>query len=337
MRVIPIGVNSAFATGEYMEAITLVDLQEILQSGTENILEQVIKKLKTLYDPRLQSNFLLEFDNAVLKNKDATKIYVNKPVIRILVDAGGDARHGLKRRNLTVNDIDVFYVSHPHSDHIGGIECAALMSFFNPFYNQQKKHGLSDNNMNILSYILKGGNVPSHWKPILMGQEEVIEETWNAFQPGLNTLQGVRNVTADTYFDVVKMDGLDFVITEKQPDNTYKTWTFYTVESTHVVGGTKHMPSFGLFFNSDTKNIYFPTDTMLMMPPSMKDFYDLADIIYQDTETGFKSGVHSHIEDIKKVDPTIKKKLYLYHYNEEPVINADEFAGILRIGDVHEY
>ncbi len=177
MRVIPIGVNSAFATGEYMEAITLIDLQEILQSGTENILEQVIKKLKTLYDPRLQSNFLLEFDNAVLKNKDATKIYVNKPIIRILVDAGGDARHGLKRRNLTVNDIDVFYVSHPHSDHIGGIECAALMSFFNPFYNKQKKHGLSDNNMNILSYILKGGNVPSHWKPILMGQEEVIEET----------------------------------------------------------------------------------------------------------------------------------------------------------------
>jgi len=104
MRVIPIGVNSAFATGEWNE--------------------------EGWYKPKLQSNFLLEFNNAVLRNKDATKIYANKPILRILIDVGGDARHGLKRVGLTVNDIDAFYVSHPHSDHIGGIECAALMSFF---------------------------------------------------------------------------------------------------------------------------------------------------------------------------------------------------------------
>lgn len=54
-------------------------------------------------------------------------------------------------------------------------------------------------------------------------------------------------------------------------------------------------------------------------------------------ETGFRSGVHSHIDDIRKVDPEIKRKCYLYHYNEEPVVDEGEFAGVLKMGEVHSY
>ncbi len=309
MKVIPIGVNSAFATGVYNE--------------------------EGWYKPKWQSNFLLKFQNATMGCGDQQ--FLKKDVIHFLLDIGGDARHALKRFGLSVNDIDVGYVSHPHNDHIGGIECMALSTFFNPFYTDLKKEGLKDSNFNVLTHITKGKSFPSHWKPILLGESEVIAETWSACQPGLNTLQAVRHVDINTYFDTIKMDRKDFWIKEILPDNTIKTWTFFTVESTHVIGGTKHMPSFGLLFKSEDKTIYFPTDTMLMMPPAMKDFYEMADVIYQDTEVGIKSNVHSHIDDIEKCDPEIKKKLYLYHYSEEPKVDESQYAGILRVGDVHEY
>ena len=46
---------------------------------------------------------------------------------------------------------------------------------------------------------------------------------------------------------------------------------------------------------------------------------------------------HVHIDDIRKCDAEVKRKCYLYHYSEEPVVDPDEFRGILRIGDVHLY
>ena len=311
MKVKMLGVNSAFAVGTYNE------------DGS--------------YNPKWQSNFLLEFQNGVfgrgksiLKNPYGT--------LRLLIDQGGDARHGLKFFNLTPSNVHINYFSHCHSDHVGGTECLGLSTFFNPFLNEFKKAGLENYDYNILNYLSQHGEVPNHWKPIALGESEVLKDVWKAFSPGLDTLQGVRRPTLQTYFDVINMDETeeDFWI-EEEVDGVKRRWVFYTVESTHVVSGTKHMPSFGLFFQTEGKKLYFPTDTMLMMPPSMKHFYDEADFIYQDTETGFKSGVHSHIDDIKKVDPSIKKKLYLYHYNEEPEVEEGEFAGVLKRGEIHEY
>jgi len=51
-----------------------------------------------------------------------------------------------------------------------------------------------------------------------------------------------------------------------------------------------------------------------------------------------QSGAYdSHIDEIEKADPEIKKNLYLYHYNEEPQVDESQYRGILRTGDVHNY
>lgn len=312
MRVTMLGVNSAFAVGEFNE--------------------------DGLYNAKFQSNFLFDFQNATIGC--GNKILRKEKVLRILLDAGGDVRHPLKRERLTSANIHGVYTSHPHSDHIGGIEYLALTTFFNPFYTKSKKEALDLTDPNpVLKYVREHGDLPREWKPLFLGEKSVLEDVWKAYIPGLDTLEGVRKPTLSTYFDVIDMNHEEMWIEEVMPDNTVKKWIFYTIESTHVVSGTKHMNSFGLFFELKDKdlNIYFPTDTMLMMPPSMKHFYDKAHFVYQDTETGIRSGVHSHIDDIKKVDPEIKKKLYLYHYNEEPIVEPGEFAGVLRAGDVHEY
>ena len=187
---------------------------------------------------------------------------------------------------------------------------------------------------NILDRLFRKEPLPNECKPDLWGHREVLENLWEAARPGLDTLQGVKRVTLDTYFNPIPMvKDIEYEIEDGK-----RVWRFYTIESTHVIGGTSHMPSYGIIFEcSDGQKIYFPTDTLLMMPPTMRAFYVSADVIYQDCETGPRSGVHSHIDDIRKCEIEVKKKCYLYHYTEEPVVDPDEFKGILRIGDTHQY
>lgn len=303
MKVIALGVNSAFATGEYRE------------DGS--------------YLPKWQSNFLVEF---AMPGKIKDDIY------RFVIDFGSDIRHALARHGLRLGDIDAWYCSHPHADHIGGVEGIALSTVFNPFWNKRKAEWLQNQQDNSLDAVadrlFDGEPIPDECKPTLWGHKTVLDEVWSAAAPGLRTLQGVQVVSLETYFDVkVMKSNINYTFQDGD-----RFWEVDTVMSTHVLAGTTLMPSYGLRFRgSDGQNILFPTDTLWMMPPNMSGFYKRAHVIYQDCETGIKSGVHSHIDDIKQADSTIKKKCYLYHYNEEPQVEEDEFMGVLKMGDVHEY
>jgi hypothetical protein len=302
MKVIALGVNSAFAVGTFHE------------DGT--------------YSPKWQSNFLIEFN---MKGKIRDDVY------RMVIDFGSDIRHSLAGRGLRLGDIDAWYCSHPHADHIGGVEGIALSTVFNPFWNKRKSEWLksSDGTIDpVADRLFDGEPIPDECKPTLWGHRTVLDELWCAAAPGLKTLQGVQVVSLETYFDVqVMKSNVNYTFYDGN-----RTWEVDTVMSTHVLAGTTLMPSYGLRFrSSDGRNILFPTDTLWMMPPNMAGFYKRAEVIYQDCETGIKSGVHSHIDDIRHADPVIKKKCYLYHFNEEPTIEEGEFSGVLKTGEVHEY
>lgn len=300
MKVIALGVHSAFAVGQWEETST-----------------------GPVYRPRWQSNFLLEFEQPGKTNEN---------VYRMVIDFGGDIRHSLAGAGLRMADIDGWYCSHPHADHIGGVEGIALSTFFHPAWNTAKAEWLNGDRM--ADRLFQGDRVPAGCKPDMLGHREVLEELWRAASPGLSTLQGVKQVTLDTYFNPLPMR----TNIDRQFHDGDRTWKYYTIESTHVVSGTGHMPCYGLMLeSSDGRNIYFPTDTLLMMPPTMESFYRKADVVYQDCETGPRSGVHSHIEDIRQIDPTIKNKCYLYHFNEEPVTDPGEFKGVLQTGEIHHY
>ena len=51
----------------------------------------------------------------------------------------------------------------------------------------------------------------------------------------------------------------------------------------------------------------------------------MADIIFHDCETlPFKSGVHAHYEDLKTLDDKTRKKMWLYHYQDNG--NSDKIS-----------
>lgn len=339
MRIICLGVNSAFATGKYEVSLSADKLEDFLRSleqTPENDKNFILDQIKGFiasnqsirYNPKWQSNFLLEFDSP--NKRDGNSPY------RLILDFGGDLRHSLKALGLTLKDIDGYYVSHPHADHIGGVEAIALSTFFNPFFTKQKAEWLDGDFIADRIVGQKGEyryKVPGFAKPDLYGHKDVLQELWQAALPGLKTLQGVREVGLDTYFNVVSLipnQAFNF------PDGD-KTWEIYTMLAVHIVSGDDIMPSYGLILESD-RTILMPTDTQIMTAPQLKTHYRRADIVYQDCETSpFPSGVHPHINDLKKLAPEYKQKMLLYHYDDEPVVEDGEFLGVLKTGESREY
>ena len=262
---------------------------------------------------------------------------------RLLVDIGGDARHALKSIGLFSKDIDGIYISHPHNDHIGGMEYMALTTIFNPFYTNAKKEWLSDTFIvdKLFHEQMTWGSPPGNTKPDLFVHKKVLDPIRKAVMPGLDTVQGVPDVRLETYFDIH--------LVGKQKDGTTITPTFEDGEGSwimtplfamHVVSSSEEMPSYGISLtHSSGYNVLMPTDIQFMIPPQLEMHYKKANVIYMDCETSpFPSGVHPHVSDlIANLSADIQAKCLLYHYDGYPDVPDGMFRGILEAGDCHEY
>jgi hypothetical protein len=330
MKVTALGVHGAFSVGQHRDMIDLMDLNKIIAAlkddgaSVEDIQKEFVKRA---YIPTWQSNFLIE-----IQRKDGTWL-------RIVIDFGGDIRHSLQNVSLSMNDIDIWYCSHPHQDHIGGIEGIALSTFFNPVWRLNKKTFLDGRP---ISVVVEKTPLPNDCKPELMAHPDVLKDVWPAAKPGLETLEGIDDVSLDTYFKVYPIT--DAILFDDYSDGVKRTWEIKPIRSLHVVNGRNFMNSWGLSFEEPKSSqfIYFPTDSQFMSPKQIRTVYNKSTVIYQDCETSpFPSDVHAHVNDLKTLPPEIKQKMLLYHYQETPTvgkhIDENEFKGVLKMGDTQEY
>ncbi len=344
MKIIAVGVNSAFALGPYEEVITVNNARELFlkiasepkfkNASEEIIMAEIQKHSQFLYTPKWHSNFLIEFD---MPSKTGKRPY------RLLVDSGADIRHALKKVGLTSANIDGVYVSHPHNDHIGGIEYLALTTFFNPFYTPAKQRWL--NNQFIADKLFLEHDwwqvPPGNTKPDLFVHRKVLAPVKRAVGPGLDTLQGVPDVSLETYFDIHVIGKQENGQTKSkifQDGEGY--WTLTPIFAMHVISSSEEMPSYGISLqHSSGYNVLMPTDIQSMMPSQLESHYKRANRIYMDCETSpFPSGVHPHITDlINNMDNEIQKKCMLYHYDNYPEVPDGMFYSILHPGDSHIY
>ena len=102
------------------------------------------------------------------------------------------------------------------------------------------------------------------------------------------------------------------------------------------MNGFMFVPAFGVLVKDmeDTKEsvkhetVFFTTDTQFC-PNQLIDFYKMADLIIQDSETSFKSGVHAHFNELCTLPEDIKKKMILVHYQDNILDSVPEINSIL--------
>ena len=222
---------------------------------------------------------------------------------RLLIDCGTDIRRALFDKNLTYKDIDAVYISHLHSDHVGGLEWLGFCSYFDPNCK----------------------------KPSLYIHDSLVDELWStSLSGGMSSLEGVK-ARLDTYFEVHSIP--------KNKTFEFSDVVFQPVQVVHIVSEFSVEPAFGLMFNLNNTNIFFTSDAQYS-PSQIQVFYNKADIIYQDCETSpFKSGVHANFADLRHLDAKIKNKMWLYHYQDNflPDALSEGFKGFVLKGQSFIY
>ncbi|MBS0351141.1 MAG: MBL fold metallo-hydrolase [Proteobacteria bacterium] len=223
----------------------------------------------------------------------------------LLIDCGTDARRALNELNLTHRDIANVYISHLHADHAGGLEWLA----FTRKFDQQK---CSKPNL----YISKRFTAPL-WDHTLSG--------------GLTSLSD-EPASLSAFFQVYSIpEGQGF---------QWQNINFQLIKSQHILSNFAEMPSYGLFFQVNNRWIYLTTDAQFQLE-NFLPYYRQASLIFQDCETSaHPSGVHAHYQQLKALDPSIKSKMWLYHYNCDhdglPDAVADGFCGFVKPRQVFE-
>jgi len=210
----------------------------------------------------------------------------------LLIDAGMDIRFSLRDVGMSHKDIDALYITHLHSDHVGGVEWLAFITFFDPSVTKKVK---------------------------LYGNSDLIYDMWNnTLQGGLASIQA-RQMHLEDYFDVNPI----------LPNSGFE-WEgiqFEIVQSVHIMNKYAIVPSYGLMIKDPDSGLtfYYTGDTQFN-PNQIMDFYKQSDVIIQDCETyPFKSGVHANFLDLVTLDEDIKAKMMLTHYQDK-ILDTEQFG-----------
>lgn len=218
---------------------------------------------------------------------------------KLLIDCGSDARHSLGAVGLNHRDIDSVYISHFHADHAGGLEWLGFSTRFD-----EKAH-----------------------KPTLIVHPSMLSRLWShVLSGGLQSLEGDKQATINDYFTIFEF--------KEDSAFTWESVKFELVQTLHVHNGPDLLPSFGLFFTTPQTKVFITTDTQFQPERYMK-YYQLADLIFHDCETSKEVGeVHAHFTQLATLDPSIKAKMWLYHYHNvkrfDPITHG--FLGYVKKG-----
>ncbi|MCC5669304.1 MBL fold metallo-hydrolase [Nostoc sp. CHAB 5784] len=222
---------------------------------------------------------------------------------KLLIDCGSDIRFSLHAVELSYLDITDIYISHLHSDHIGGLEYIGFSTKFDPRCQ----------------------------KPNLYLSKDLAGEIWErSLSGGMRSVQG--DVTdLNSFFNVN--------IIPRHENFTWGGIKFHTVRVIHVDNGYFLMPSYGLFFEINGTKVFLTTDTQLALEEN-GEFYEQADIIFHDCETAkFPSTVHAHYEQLVTLPDKIKNKIWLYGYQPGTLPDArkDGFHGFVKRGQTFDF
>lgn len=234
------------------------------------------------------------------KQFQSNMILTSSSGLNLLIDCGTDIRHSLYEQHLTHTDINAVYISHLHSDHVGGLEWLGFSSFF-----------------------------MEHIKLKLYINKDLQEPLWNnVLKGGMSTLEK-EAATLESYFNVQPVQDLSFI---------WENYHFQLIKVFHSINNKEHLPCYGLIISGDKLKVFLSTDTRFS-PRELMPIYKKVDLIFHDCElSDMPSGQHAKYSELQTLDKSIKEKMWLYDYNKKflPKTIGHEFKGFVRQGQVFE-
>lgn len=254
------------------------------------------------------SLFFLGTGNAFTKTAFQTNLLIIKGQDHLLVDCGTLCSYAFENMyNGRITDIKNLLLTHPHADHIGGVEELALEGKYIT--------------KRLVNLVITDEFKKCLWEESLKGGIQYSEE-------------GV--MTFDDYFNQIKP-----VRIQKKPFEMFET----NVGSINIkLFRTRHVTtrknslkksqiSYGLIIDD---RILFTADTQFN--PSQLQFlldkYNKIEVIFHDCDVmGYSRGVHAAYDELVSLPKEIKEKTFLSHYSEAvSTIDAlvDGFAGLAK-------
>ena len=241
----------------------------------------------TVGDNNFQSNILLIGNN-------------NR---KLLLDCGSDIRFSLYRAGYSHLDITDIYISHLHSDHVGGLEYVGFSTKFDPRCD----------------------------RPNIYIHESLKDDIWQ------KTLAGGMRFMEESVVNINSFFRLFPIATDRS--FSWNDIEFQLIKVIHINNSKNIMPSHGLFFALERHKIFLTTDTQFCLL-ELEPYYRAADIIYQDCETALTpTKVHAHYQQLKQLPTAIKQKMWLYGYQpgELPPAIEDGFQGFVKCGQTFSF
>lgn len=236
-------------------------------------------------------------------NFQSNMLFISERGNKLLIDCGTDIRFSLYEAGFSYLDITDIYISHLHSDHVGGLEHIGLSKKFSPRCN----------------------------KPNLYLSQDIASQLWDmTLSGGMSIIE--RDISnLNTFFEVHKI--------KYNGQFTWEDIRFNLVKVIHVDNGYSIMPTYGLFFEIAGTKVFLTADTKFCLDVT-EEYYQQADILFQDCETTrVPTPVHAHYEQLLTLPKQIRNKMWLYGYQPGPLPDAekDGFRGFVKRGQTFEF
>ena len=261
------------------------------------------------------SFFFLGAGNAFQKTYFQSNLLVVKGESHVLVDCGTLCPYILEKEyNAKLSKIKNLVLTHPHADHIGGMEELALSAYY-----------ISKHPVNIV--------IPKIFK----------KKLWNESLKGGIQYSENGKMTFNDYFSELPIKKI-----QKKPFEMFEAnigsinlKLFRTRHiTTRATSFKDSQLSYGIIFDD---RILFTGDTQYnpeQINFLLEHFPKIEHIFHDCDVSGYSVGVHASYEQLKLFPKEVRAKMSLYHYNkkmQEVSPEKDGFSGFVQRGIYYEF